>query len=106
MRNKFLIITATFLAGLAIVFGIRAILRGAAQPAMTQQEAASAIDQRQTPADQLIRAAQYTILKESGSPKGYNMLAAAYMQKTRETGDFSYNAKAEAAIKRSFSCFS
>ncbi len=102
MRNKFLIITATFLASLAIVFGIRAISRRAAQPMMNQQEAAPVSDRRATPADQLIRAAQYTILKESGSPKGYNMLAGAYMQKTRETGDFAYNAKAEAALKRSF----
>ncbi len=102
MRNKFLIITVTFLAGLAIVFGIRAISKRASQPTAIQQEAASVADRRATPADQLIRAAQYTILKESASPKGYNMLAAAYMQKTRETGDFGYNAKAEAAIKRSF----
>lgn len=102
MRNKFLIITGTFLAGLVIVFGIRAISKHYSQPATVRQQTAPAIDPRATPADQLIRQALYATIKEPDSPKSYNLLAAAYMQKTRETADFAYNAKAEAALKRSF----
>ncbi len=33
--------------------------------------------------------------------EGYNLLGAAYLQKARETGDFGFNARAEAALKRS-----
>ncbi len=102
MRNKFLIVAGTFLAGLIIVFGIRAISKHYSQTATVGQEATPAVDQRATPADSLIRQAIYATIKEPDSPKSYNLLAAAYMQKTRETADFSYNAKAEAALKRSF----
>ncbi|MGI8656275.1 MAG: tetratricopeptide repeat protein [Pyrinomonadaceae bacterium] len=92
----------TFLAGLIIVFGIRAISKHYSQTATVGQEATPAVDQRATPADSLIRQAIYATIREPDSPKSYNLLAAAYMQKTRETADFSYNAKAEAALKRSF----
>jgi tetratricopeptide (TPR) repeat protein len=102
MRNKFLIVAGTFLAGLIIVFGIRAISKRYSQTATVGQEATPAVDQHATPADSLIRQAIYATIKEPDSPKSYNLLAAAYMQKTRETADFSYNAKAEAALKRSF----
>lgn len=102
MRNKFLIVAGTFLAGLIIVFGIRAISKHYSQTATVGQEATPAVDQRATPADSLIRQAIYATIREPDSPKSYNLLAAAYMQKTRETADFSYNAKAEAALKRSF----
>jgi len=102
MRNKLLIIIGTFIVGLAIVFGIRTISRHNSQPAMAEQEAAPAIDPHATPADRLIEQALYATVKEPDSPRSYNSLATAYMQKTRETGDFGYNAKAEAALKRSF----
>lgn len=53
-------------------------------------------------ADQQIMAAQATIEKAPADPKGYNALAASFMQKARETGDFSFNARAEEAVKHSF----
>ena len=55
-----------------------------------------------TMADRSIGAAQEVIEKLPADPKGYNMLSAAFMQKARETGDFSLNARAEESLKHSF----
>jgi tetratricopeptide (TPR) repeat protein len=55
-----------------------------------------------TMADKHIKSAQGIIETQSADPKGYNMLSAAFMQKARETGDFSFNARAEEALKHSF----
>ncbi|HYG79222.1 MAG TPA: tetratricopeptide repeat protein, partial [Pyrinomonadaceae bacterium] len=57
--------------------------------------------QQATPADARIRAAQARIEQAPDAAEGYNLLASAYQQKARETGDFSFNAKAEAALARS-----
>lgn len=51
--------------------------------------------------DRRIQAAQENIQKFPSLAKGYNRLAAAYMQVARETGDFSLNAKAEESLNRS-----
>lgn len=51
--------------------------------------------------DQRILRAQQSIAKFPNSADAYNQLASAYMQKARETADFSFNAHAEAAIIRS-----
>ncbi len=51
--------------------------------------------------DQRILRAQQSITKFPNSADGYNQLASAYMQKARETADFSLNANADAAITRS-----
>lgn len=53
-------------------------------------------------ADQSIGSAQAVIENLPDDPKGYNMLSGAFMQKARETGDFSFNARAEEALKFSF----
>jgi tetratricopeptide (TPR) repeat protein len=55
-----------------------------------------------TPADLRIQKAQAMIQHSSQNPDGYNLLAAAYMQKARETADHGFNARAEAALARSF----
>ena len=52
-------------------------------------------------ADQRILRAIRAIERRPDSPEGYNQLAAAYMQKARETSDFDLNAKADEAITRS-----
>ena len=52
-------------------------------------------------ADQRILRAIRVIERRPDSPEGYNQLAAAYMQKARETSDFDLNAKADEAITRS-----
>ncbi|HKQ50787.1 MAG TPA: tetratricopeptide repeat protein, partial [Pyrinomonadaceae bacterium] len=56
-----------------------------------------------SPADARIKAAQAKIEQAPDAAEGYNLLASAYSQKARETGDFSINAKAEAAIARALS---
>ncbi|HEX8845341.1 MAG TPA: tetratricopeptide repeat protein, partial [Pyrinomonadaceae bacterium] len=84
----------------AAVLGFRAISKR--QP---QQEAVSRSftdkGQKLTPADQRIKAAQRKIEQSPNEPDGYNLLASAYAQKARETGDFSFNTKVEAALARS-----
>ena len=47
-----------------------------------------------------IEAAQKLIDKNPKAPNGYNTLAVAYVRAARETGDFSLNSKAEAAVGR------
>ncbi len=54
-----------------------------------------------TKADQRILRAQQSIAKFPDKADGYNQLASAYMQKARETADFSFNAQADAAITHS-----
>ena len=53
-----------------------------------------------TPADARIRAAEAMITQAGDKPDGHNLLASAYMQKARETGDFTLNARADAALSR------
>ncbi len=51
--------------------------------------------------DQRILRAEQSIAKFPNNADVYNQLASAYMQKARETADFSFNAHADAAITRS-----
>jgi tetratricopeptide (TPR) repeat protein len=51
-------------------------------------------------ADRQIKAAQGYIDRSPSNALGYDLLASAYMQKARETGDFSMNARAQAALDR------
>ena len=70
------------------------------QPEVTATVRLDSADSPATPADARIRAAE-AILKQAGDkPDGHNLLASAYMQKARETGDFTLNARAEAALNR------
>lgn len=52
----------------------------------------------ETSADPEIAKAQKLIEEMKDSPTGYNRLAAIYIKKARETGDFSLNSKAESAV--------
>lgn len=105
MRKKILILAGLVLTALALVFGIRAVSRRSSpepqQPVALQQAATESANKRPSPADTQILVAQTYIVKAPSAAKGYNMLAAAFMQKTRETGDFTYNARTELALKRS-----
>lgn len=55
-----------------------------------------------TLADQRLQAAQTLLRYLPEEADGYNQLAAAYLLKSRETGDFSYATKAELALEQSF----
>ena len=54
-----------------------------------------------TLADKRIRAGENQIKMAPAKPDGYNLLASGYMQKARETGDFSLNNKAGEALEKS-----
>ena len=99
-RQLLLIIFAGITIGIILTVIIMAVSKPAASP-----EAALLLPvatNQATMADRSISAAQGVIEKHPADPKGFNMLAAAFMQKARETGDFSLNARAEESLKHSF----
>jgi tetratricopeptide (TPR) repeat protein len=53
------------------------------------------------PADKRILLAQQAIERAPNSSEAYNLLISAYMQKARESSDFSFYGKAEATLNRS-----
>lgn len=104
MLKKGLLIAGLILAGIVVVLGITTISKRAGQrEAATRQPnpVAEPPAGQITPADRLIGLAQAIIKQKPDVYNGYNMLAVAYMQKARETGDFSFNARAEAALAQS-----
>ena len=52
-------------------------------------------------ADRLIQAAETFIKRQPRLPRGYNQLSAALIQKARESGDATFNVRAEEALRRS-----
>lgn len=104
MHKKFLLLAGSLLAVLAVVFSIRAVSRRAAPQPVEERRAeapAAANAPRASPADAQISRTQSLIERAPNAPEGYNQLCAAFMQKARETGDFSFNRRAEAALERS-----
>ncbi len=101
MNKKLLFIVVFLITAVAITAGIRARSK---RPSATQgtSQTTLALSQRATPADRQVIAAEGVIERQPNAPKGYNLLAVAYMQKARETGDFGFTARADAAIERSF----
>lgn len=100
MRNLFLIIIPGIAIGAIFALMVMAVSKPAPPPeaALLQPVTTNLA----TKADRHIKSAQGVIEKNPADPKGYNLLAAAFMQKTRETGDFSLNARAEESLKHSF----
>jgi len=102
MKPSKLVILSLIVIGLfsAAVLGIRAF----SNRSRRSDEVPRASDnstQKATPADRQIRAALGTIERTPSDAKGYNLLAAAYMQKARETEDYAVNTQAEEALTRS-----
>ncbi len=102
MKPSKLIILSLTVIGLfsAAVLGIRAF----SNRSRRSDEVPRASDnstQQATPADRQIRAALGTIERTPSDAKGYNLLAAAYMQKARETEDYAVNKQAEEVLTRS-----
>jgi tetratricopeptide (TPR) repeat protein len=101
MRKNFLTIFVGIFIGIVVALIVMAVSKTAAsrpeagllQPVKTNQA---------TVTDRSIKAAQALIEKQPDNPQGYNLLGAAFMQKARETGDFSLNARAEESLKHSF----
>jgi tetratricopeptide (TPR) repeat protein len=101
-RIKILMLSVAVLgASVVALFGIRAATQGSARPRATQPTSVAPNSLPATPGDQRVIAAQAMIERLPSDARGYNLLAAAYMQKARETGDFGFNAKADEALARS-----
>lgn len=60
----------------------------------------SAETERPSPSDRQIRAARLAIEQRPAEAQGYNLLAAAYMQKAREAEDYGINTRADEALSR------
>jgi tetratricopeptide (TPR) repeat protein len=98
MRKKLIVFAGILLiCGLAVLFIVRATSKNVSRNAGLSQSSAEQAGPA-TPGDRLIRAAQGAIELDPSHAAGYNLLASAFMQKARETGDFSFNAKAEEAL--------
>lgn len=99
MVKKIFILAAAAGLGLAALLGFR---YGPGRQAARQPPLKLAANDAapQTPGDRLVAAAQNMVEREPTAARGFDMLAAAYMQKARETGDFSLNARAEEALAR------
>ncbi len=101
MVKKLFILVAVVALGLVTLLGFRyGANRPAAAPAAAPLRLTSGSVPPRTPGDRLAVTAQSFIEREPSGARGYNLLAAAYMQKARESGDFSLNAKAEEALAR------
>lgn len=99
MRKSYLVAACLVLGAAVTFFSIRTLTKTARREA-TRPVPLAAVNSFATPADRRISTAQAMIDRAPSNPAGFNLLAAAYMQKARETGDFSLNAKAEAALGR------
>src|SRR6185503_18856097 len=98
---------ALFVAGALVVMIIGlVVIRGVISRKRSMQFASPSGEimaaARTTPVDSRIRKAETIIGVSPDKPDGYNLLASGYMQKARETGDFSLNARAESALKKAF----
>lgn len=100
-KQLLLIIIPGVIIGIILVFMVTAVTKPAAPPEAALLEPVKN-DKTATLSDRNISAAQGLIEKQPADPKGYNLLAGAFMQKARETGDFSFNGRAEESLKHSF----
>ena len=98
-KKSFVVSTALVLAAVISVASIRAFSnrKSNSVSTLTMQP----LNERATAADSQIQIAEARIKTFPASPDGYNLLAGAYMQKARETGDFGFNARAETTLNRS-----
>ena len=98
-RNFFKILIPGLIIGVVLAILVMAFSSEKAAP---EAELLKPVTTNQaTAADKLIVSAQSAIQQNSSDARGYNLLASAFMQKARETGDFSINARAEESLKHS-----
>lgn len=96
-----IVLAAAGLGTLAVaVMVVRAHYRGQSAPAPVKASLTSFEITGSSPGDARIRSAQAQIERNPKGAAGYNLLSSAFMQKARETGDFGFNARAEAALDR------
>src|SRR3954465_6682527 len=101
MSKKLFIIAVIILATCAVVAGINSVWKRQAPTLVSSEVEPAFSNARRTPVDSQIQKAEAIIKRAPERAEGYNLLAAAYLQKARETGDFGFNSRAESALKRS-----
>ncbi|MBC7912407.1 MAG: tetratricopeptide repeat protein [Pyrinomonadaceae bacterium] len=94
------LITLVVFAVLAVCITVVAKRRLQPETAKPPEATAETSSVKLTPADRRIQAAQVLTESAPQKPEGYLQLCNAYMQKARETGDFGFNSRAEAALNR------
>ena len=100
MSKKLFILSGTLVLALAVLLaGMQVFSKRESNP--FSPPAMKPLPARATAADRQIQIAEARIKSLPTSPDGYNLLAAAYMQKARETGDFGFNDRAETTLNRS-----
>ncbi len=93
--------------GIALVIfaalGVRAFMNHRGTVAVKESAAADpgVASKFSTPGDARIQKAQQAVQQSPNNPDSYNLLASAFMQKARESGDFAFNARAEGVLNRS-----
>ena len=92
MVKKIAVLLAVVALLAITIVGVRSVLK--TEPTKVSAEQPSKTDQRIARAQQLIE-------RTPNSAEAYNQLAAAYMQKARESSEFSFNALASEAINHS-----
>jgi tetratricopeptide (TPR) repeat protein len=104
MRMKNLKRISVAVGIVVLVIGLGFIWRGFSARHLEERVAAKpvlgSIEQKPTRADRLIQQAELAVKVAPQSPDNYNLLSAAYIEKARETGDFTFNARAESAVTR------
>jgi tetratricopeptide (TPR) repeat protein len=93
MNPKYKKLLAPFLL---VIF---AAASGACSTQLAESPRADTVENSSPPAaDKEVDAALKFIEKAPESPTGYNQLAVLYLRRSRQTGDFSFNSKAETAV--------
>lgn len=88
-----LVVSCAFVAACSSAGGANHVANAFLQPVSAETE-------RPSPSDRLLRAARLVIEQRPSEARGYNLLAAAYMQKAREAEDFGINTRAGEALDR------
>jgi len=103
MRSKLFLTTAVLVLAASVAAAvIHRVSRRRNNSSSVQVATSSTLSPRTraNSADSQIQLAQAKIARFPSDPNVYNQLAAAFMQKARETGDFGFNARAEAALNQ------
>lgn len=103
MRAKLLTAGGVVLIALAAGVCTQVVSRRTAQPVDRRLREAlpPVVAQSARPIDLAVARAEKIIQQQPNVPDGYNELGSAFMQKARETGDFGFVRRADAAAERS-----
>ncbi len=90
----------TLILVITIIWWVRWVALFHVEEPVTAKPQSVSIEQKSTRTDRLIKQAELGVKISPQAADNYNLLAAAYIEKARETGDFTFNARAESAVAR------